>query len=149
MTWGDSYNIKSFHFCYYIDISSFIPISYRLALSLGSSATWKLYDPLSATVYKTRNPIHQYCVSQKEVIKILTPCCSKSNKNLTIPVCWTKCSSKISEKFIDHYIKYKRLKWYMYGTIFPTFAKCRSHVCGFTRVRSYTDQDTSPLSDPI
>ena len=34
-----------------------------------------------------------YCVSQKEVIKILTPCCSKSNKNLTIPVCWTKCSS--------------------------------------------------------
>ena len=27
-----------------------------------------------------------YCVSQKEVIKILKPCCSKSNKNLTISV---------------------------------------------------------------
>ena len=27
---------------------------------------------------------------------------------------------------------YKRLKWHMYGTIFPTFAKCRSHACDFT-----------------
>ena len=32
------------------------------------------------------------CVPEK-VIKILTPCCSKSNKNLTIPVCWTKYNS--------------------------------------------------------
>ena len=37
----------------------------------------------------------------------------------------------------------------MYGTIFPTFAKCRSHACGFTGVRSYTDQDMSSLSDPF
>ena len=37
----------------------------------------------------------------------------------------------------------------MYGTIFPTFAKCRSHACGFTRVQSYTDQDMSSLSDPV
>ena len=35
----------------------------------------------------------------------------------------------------------------MYGTIVPTFAKCRSHACGFTRVQSYTDQDMSSLSD--
>ena len=89
-----------------------------------------------------------YCVSQKEIIKILTPSCSKSNKKLTIPVCWTKCSSlldmcsKYQKKIIDHYIKYKQLKWHMYGTIFPTFAKCRSHAC-------YTYQDTSPLSDPF
>ena len=34
-----------------------------------------------------------YCVSQKEVIKILMLYCSRSKKNLTIPVHWTKCSS--------------------------------------------------------
>ena len=85
-----------------------------------------------------------YCVSQEEVIKILTPCYSKSNKNLTTPVYWTKCNSlldlcsKHQKKIIDHYIKYKRLKWHMHGTIFPTFAKCRSHACGFTRVQTYT-----------
>ena len=37
-------------------------------------------------------------------------------------------------KFIAHYMKYKRLKWHMYGIIFPTFAKCLSHACGFTWV---------------
>ena len=73
------------------------------------------------------------CVSQNEVIKILTPYCSKSKKNLTlIPVCWTKCSSlfvfQISANFIDHYIQYMRLKWHVYETIFPTFAKYRSRV---------------------
>ena len=31
-------------------------------------------------------------------------------------------------------MRYKRLKWHMYGTIFPTFAKCRSHAYGFTRI---------------
>ena len=56
---------------------------------------------------------------------------------------------QISEKLIDQYIKYKRLKWHMYGTIFPTFAKCRSHTWGFTGVQTYTDQDTSSLSDPF
>ena len=56
---------------------------------------------------------------------------------------------QVSEKFINHYIKYKRLKWHMYGTIFPTFAKCRSHACGFSRVQTYTDQDTSSLSNPF
>ena len=35
----------------------------------------------------------------------------------------------------------------MYGTIFSTFGKCRSHACGITRVQSYTDQDMSSLSD--
>ena len=87
-------------------------------------------------MFNTRYQI--YCVSQKEVIKSLTPCCSKSNKNLTIHVCWTNVVVfwllfQISEKFIDHYIKYKRLKWHIYGTIFPTFVQCRSHACGFTR----------------
>ena len=37
----------------------------------------------------------------------------------------------------------------MYETIFPFFAKYRSHACGFTRVQTYTDLDTSSLSDPF
>ena len=44
-----------------------------------------------------------YCVSQKEVINILTPYCSKSKKNLTIPVCRTKCST-----FLDLCFKYQQ-----------------------------------------
>ena len=60
---------------------------------------------------------------------------------------------QISAKFIDHdlkHVKYKRLKWHMYGTI---FALSRNVVhacatCGFTKVQSYTDQDMSSLSDP-
>ena len=47
-----------------------------------------------------------------------------------------------------HYIKYKHLKWQMYGT---TFLLLRNviHACGFTKVQSHTDQDMSSLSDPI
>ena len=37
----------------------------------------------------------------------------------------------------------------MYGTIVPTFAKCRLHACGFASVQTYTGQDTSSLSDPF
>ena len=42
-------------------------------------------------------------------------------------VVFLTCVSNIS-KFIGQYIKSKRFKWHMYGTIFPTFAKCRSRV---------------------
>ena len=52
---------------------------------------------MKALNYGTRFTL--YCVSQKEVIKILTPCCSKNDKNLTILVCWTKCSSLLDVCF--------------------------------------------------